>query len=310
MTSNRLHRGLLLGLLLGLAVPWGALAQDTSRVVLPNIAPREVEIRGTLEVSLPSLQRQPLMGFNPPPEVPRLPAGRRPFIERYKQASSDLPESPLGRPQPPSALGATYPPALGQVESLIGRYFSRAVNTRLQAPISNQASFLLRADYRGSEGHEPFDGLPDVAAPFDALEGLVGVNTSGRQWAAGFSFSGFYESYDLFGLQPSAIPNDLSLLNRTEREGRGGVGAVHLSTLAGTPVDARLDLRYGATRYETQDVFTATTPVELSEQRFEVKTDIGFPSPAGSVSLPFCSWRSNLRRRVCRPLSDGGLNSR
>ena len=177
MTSHRLHIGLLLGLLLGLAFPWGALAQD------PELPPREVEIRGTLEVSLPSLQRQPLMGFNPPPEVPRPPANRRPFIERYKQASADLPVSPLGRPQPPSALGASYPPAQGQIESLIGRYFSRAVNARLQAPLSDQASFLLRADYRGSEGHEPFETLPDVNAPFDALEALVGVHASGRQWA-------------------------------------------------------------------------------------------------------------------------------
>ncbi|MEX1055354.1 MAG: hypothetical protein WED81_04960, partial [Rhodothermales bacterium] len=42
---------------------------DPNRPVLPDIAPRVVEIRGQLEISLPSLQRQPLMGFNPPPPV-------------------------------------------------------------------------------------------------------------------------------------------------------------------------------------------------------------------------------------------------
>ena len=286
-----MHKALLLGLLLAAALPWVAQAQDTTGTVVPTIAPREVEIRGTLEVSLPSLRRQPLVGFNPPPEVPRPPANRRPFLERYKQASSDLPASPLGRPEPPSALGASYPPAQGQVESLVGRYFSRAVNARLQAPLSDNAGFFLRADYRGSDGHEPFDDLPDVNAPFDALEGLAGIQTSGRQWAAGFRLGGFVESFDLYGLQPFTLPSDLSLLSRIERRGRGGVGAATLSTLDEAPVEARLDLRYGATRYEIEDVsdtasggdLLLTSNLEHSEQRFEADTDISYPIPAGDA---------------------------
>ena len=84
MTLNRIPLWLLLAVLLWLVLPVEALAQvDTTRSALPDIAPREVEIRGQLEILLPSLRRQPLVGFNPPPRVPRPPAGRRPFAETY-----------------------------------------------------------------------------------------------------------------------------------------------------------------------------------------------------------------------------------
>ncbi len=283
MKTYRLHSVLLLFALVALALPWSLLAQDTSRVALPNIAPREVEIRGTLEVSLPSLQRQPLVGFNPPPVVPRPPAGRSPFVERYKQSSSDLPTSPLQRPLPPSALGASTAPAAGQVESLVGRYFSRAVNARLQAPVADRTALFLRADYTGSEGHEPFDTIPDLNAPFDALEGMAGVKTSGNTWAAGFSFSGFYESFDLFGLQPLSLPSDLSALARVEREGRGIAGAATLATLAEAPIEARLDLQYGTTRYETRDVTSTAAATPLSENRFDADAEAKYPFSVGDA---------------------------
>jgi len=287
MTVHRIHPWLLLAALLWLVLPWEALAQvDTTRSALPDIAPREVEIRGQLDISLPSLQRQPLVGFNPPPRVPRPPAGRRPFVETYKQASADLPASPLQQPMPPSVLGAAYPPAQGLVETSVGRYFSRAVVARLQAPLSDQVSFLLRTDYRGSDGHTPFDESPDVNAPFNTFEGMIGVQGAGTRWAAGFTFSGFVDSYDLYGASIG------SLLSQPEREGRGVVGTLHLSTLAGTPVEARLNLSYGTTRYETEiptggifpdGLFDSLGFLGLSEQRFEADTDLSFPVEAGDV---------------------------
>ena len=287
MTLDRLTSCLPLAALLWLALPGETLAQvDTTRTALPDIAPREVEIRGQLEISLPSLRRQPLVGFNPPPRVPRPPAGRRPFAETYKQASADLPASPLRRPLPPSALSAAALPAEGLVETSVGRYFSRSAYARIQAPLTNQASFMLRADYRGSDGHEPFDETPDLNAPFDTFEGLIGVQRAGSQWAAGFTFSGFYESYDLFGLQDIPRPDPSLLLRSLEREGRGVVGALQLTTLTGTAIDARLDLSYGATRYETQVRSVDNVPEpgpELSEQRFEADADVHFPVQTGDA---------------------------
>ena len=285
MTLHRIQNWIPLLALLWLVLPWEALAQvDTTRSALPDIAPREVEIRGQLDISLPSLQRQPLVGFNPPPRVPRPPAGRRPFVETYKQASADLPASPLQQPMPPSVLGAAYPPAQGLVETSVGRYFSRAVVARLQAPLSDQVSFLLRTDYRGSDGHEPFDESPDVNAPFNTFEGMIGVQGAGTRWAAGFTFSGFVESYDLYGAGPIRSASPLPLLSQPERDGRGVVGTLHLSTLTGTPAEARLNLSYGATRYETGMLAEGFEGlVELAEQRFEADTDLSFPVEAGDV---------------------------
>ena len=189
---------------------------------------------------------------------------------------------------PPSVLGAAYPPAQGLVETSVGRYFSRAVVARLQAPLSDQASFLLRTDYRGSDGHEPFDDNPDLNAPFDVFEGLIGVQQAGTRWAAGFTFSGFYESYDLYGAGPVPSASILPYLAQPDREGRGAVGTLHLTTLADTPVEARLDLSYGATRYETLILPVDIDPeglIELSEQRFEANTDVSFPVEAGDVRI-------------------------
>ena len=76
--------------------------QDT---VLPDLAPREVEITGDLTIAFPTLRRQPIVGFNPPPRVPDIDSNRRPFTEAYGQASADLPPSPLQAPEPPSVLG-------------------------------------------------------------------------------------------------------------------------------------------------------------------------------------------------------------
>ena len=283
MTAHRIRSWILLLTLLWLVLPGEALAQvDTSRTALPDIAPREVEIRGQLEISLPSLRRQPLVGFNPPPRVPRPVAGRRPFSETYKQASADLPASPLRRPMPPSALGAAFPPAEGLVETSVGRYFSRAAYARIQAPLTNQASFLLRTDYRGSDGHQPFDDTPDVNAPFDAFEGLIGVQRAGERWAAGFTFSGFYETYDLYGIQDLPQSGQITEFLGLEREGRGVVGALHLNTLADMPAEGRLNLSYGATRYETQIQSEGRGP-ELSEQRFEADGDVTFPVQLGDA---------------------------
>ena len=63
-----------------------AAAQDPA---LPNLAPQVVEITGDLSISFPSLSRQPLAGFNPPPRVPDIPASRIPYIDDYKQENAD-----------------------------------------------------------------------------------------------------------------------------------------------------------------------------------------------------------------------------
>ncbi|MFQ5572154.1 MAG: hypothetical protein ACE5G0_20950, partial [Rhodothermales bacterium] len=282
-----LHKSLPIFALLGLLWTHAATAQDTTRTVLPELEPPPVEIRGRLEISFPALQRQPLIGFNPPPRVPSLPAGRSPFVETYRQSSTDLPTSPLRRPQPPSALlGASYPPAQGHVEIGLGRYYSRSVYGRISAPLSGKTALLTRLDYRGADGHRPFDTLPDIRTPYDAIEGQVGLQTAGSRWAGGIALGGFFETYDLFGATLASGNTAFPLRPQPRREGRGGTAAVRLTTLADTPLNAQVDLRYSTTRYETLIALEKNTPggePSFTEQRLEADVDLSLPTSVGEA---------------------------
>ncbi len=275
---------LLAALLLG-ALPPGARAQvDTTRTVLPDIAPREVEIRGQLEIAFPALQRQPLVGFNPPPRVPNIPAGRRPFVEDYRRAGGDMPASALRRPQPPSALsGAAYPPQRGQVEGVGGRYYSRSVRARVAAPMDAKTALLTRLDYAGSDGHTPSEAQP--RSRFDAVEGGLGVQYTGARWAVGGGLEGFYETYDLYGAVPTSPGGPALVRLPPERTGQGGAGTFRLRTVAGTPVTLNLGLRLSAARFDTRllEGDAADAAPELTERRFEADLDLARAIPSGSV---------------------------
>ena len=52
--------------------------QDPARPTLPEIAPRDLEIRGRVNPTLPSLQRQPITSFDVPEAMFQVPASRRP----------------------------------------------------------------------------------------------------------------------------------------------------------------------------------------------------------------------------------------
>ncbi|MEX0746444.1 MAG: hypothetical protein WD275_00495 [Rhodothermales bacterium] len=221
---------------------------DPNRPVLPDIAPRVVEIRGQLEISLPSLQRQPLMGFNPPPPVAPIPPDRRPFVEDYKQESLDLPPSPLMPPEPPAVASLiSRAPRNGLMEGSIGLYFSRSIRFRSEWPISRPIAIYSRLDYKGSDGHEP-EVNPAVTASFDALEALVGLQNVGRYAAFGAEVDGYLNSYRAFAASPASasLKNDPPL-----RDGRGGGVSVWMRTQATSYVDFNARLRYGTSVHKT-----------------------------------------------------------
>lgn len=264
------RRGAILLALLLVAAP--VLAQDDqqSRPVLPDIAPRVVEIRGALEISFPSLERQPLIGFNPPPPVKVIPSDRVPFVDAYKQSKADLPPSPLLPPEPPdvSALQRRTPRS-GEVEGSFGRYFSRIARARAEGPLGTTGAVYTRLDYRGTEGHEPdYLGLDGVDASFDAVEGLVGVQTTQPGFQLGAELDGFLNDYTIYAADPEDAP---------EREGQGlGAGLV-VRSHGDTPVDGRLRLHYGTTTYETS-------------------------LPGGDPSLPYQEGRFSVDGRLAVPL--------
>lgn len=275
--QRTLHRHTLpvVGLVVLFAVPC-VRAQDPA--VLPDIAPREVEIRGTLEVSLPSLQRRVLEGFNPPPEVPAPAMNRRPFVEAFDEHQVFFPRDPLPPAEAPTSLGASDPPARGLFETSLGRYVDRSVRTYLQAPLGDRMQVMAHANYRGRYGHQPSDAFPEVRSLVDAVDLGGGIRTFARTWTLGLDVGGFAESYDLYGRPPSADTAPI-------RRGSGLDGRLTLETAADLPLSARLDIKGASTAYTTERALETEPTDRLNETRLEVKTAAAFPMSVGDVWL-------------------------
>ena len=270
-----------LGGLLLAAAAFPALAQDDpNRPVLPDIAPRVVEIRGQLEISLPSLQRQPLMGFNPPPRVAPIPPDRRPYVEEYKQESLDLPPSPLSAPEAPSVSSLiSGAPRNGLMEGSVGIYFSRALRFRSEFPLSRSVAIYSHLDYEGTDGHEPFDDRPEITASSNALQALVGLQHVGRYRAVGTEVDGFLNAYSAFAALPASNAPHLDD-EPPMRDGRGGGISLWLRSQATSYVDFNGRVRYGTTEYETDALAREDPREELfmrDEKSIEGEADIRVP---------------------------------
>ncbi len=270
-----------------------ALAQtvDTTRTILPDIAPRDVEILGQLEISFPSLQRQPLIGFNPPPRVPEIPGGRQPLSENYKQAKADLPGAAVSRPEPPrvSFLGGVQPLS-GQLEAGAGRYLSRHIAARMHIPIRQRASFNARVDYEGTEGHalrdtEEFDALKN---PYDVSSGEIGVRRMGPRFAYGLGLDGAVAAYTLSGtnlLQSGAVTTPIVL---PDRNGRMGSTFLWLKSQSEASLGLDLRLAMRGTRFSTEVFDNNLEPLstlERTENRAEWAGKMDIPFSLGSVLL-------------------------
>ena len=231
---------------------------DTNSSVLPDITPREFEIRGQLEISFPSLERQPLVGFNPPPRVRLIPPDQEPFIGEYKQESADLPPSPLQRPEaPPISSLSTGNPRGGLVEASGGRYYTRIAKANLAIPATGATAFHAELDYSGSDGYLAANELsfiddPDVRTPYDALTASLGVTTTQQNLRAGGTLDGFANAYTLFGIEPS----DADANSQPNRRGGGLGGTAWIEGEGSVFSDLALQAGYSGARYET-DVFGA-----------------------------------------------------
>jgi hypothetical protein len=253
----------LFALVLALALALPVVAQQAPER-LPELTPREFEIRGDLEVSLPDLQRQPLRGFTPPPRTYIVPADRRPFVGPYAQRVEDLPEDPLAAPATPSIVRSQ--PRTGQVDLLAGRYLARQGRLSL-----NAAGFGLDASYRGFSDYEPAaasGGLPDATRPrigADDFEGSVGYS-AGHALRLRVGLDGAYHQYGLLAYDPTP---DLYDPKRTLRTYGG-----ELSLSGDGSRSAPFSTLF---RYERSDLSDEVNsplgtglqdaPLELSEQR-------------------------------------------
>lgn len=296
--------GLLL-LLAGLSAPALAQQPDTSAQQLPEIAPREIEIRGELQVSFPTLERQPLRGFATPPTAPTVPEGRTPYREPYKQALETLPES-LPAPQTAStALSRPAPPKTGFLEIGGGRYASRFAEGRVTWPLSARQTLSVNADYFGSSGFRPFDGgATDVETPTDQADALVRFESRHDGLTVRATARGAGSRYTLYG-EP-ALRQDPALTAPDRTGLRGELGA-ELRTYG--RVDSRLALSYGRAAYDTE---RPTTTASFSENRVGVDGRLTAPLAETEVRLALRAARSSFGGDVPGDTGyevDGGLGA-
>lgn len=272
-----------------LSLPAFGQGRDTTGTVLPDISPREVEIRGQLEISFPSLRRQPLIGFNPPPRVAEIPGSRRPFIEQYKLASADLPNTPLGQPDAPDVDALSdIRPLNGELEASAGRYLSRVLRARLSGSLSRRASIYSRIDYAGAEGHILRDEESDLRNPYDGLEAVLGFQRIGQRAGWGIEFDGGVDSYTLFGtniLENDSLSQQIIL---PDRNGIMGGAAFWIRSLASSNIHTNFRLRFSGTQYQT-DVFdlalTELPRLEQDETRLTSRFDISVPFSLGAFLI-------------------------
>ena len=236
---------------------------DTTQ--LPEIAPREIEIRGELQIGFPSLERQPLRGFASPPAQPSVSATRTPYVEPYQQeleAVSDqlpVPES-IAAP-----VQASPPPILGYLEAGGGRYFSRFANGRFSVPLSSHERVSVRADYTGAEGFSPFDDL-NVETPSDEASGHIRFETRRAPVKATATARGLVDDYTLYGVPRSTTSSFVP--DRTLYSG-GLAGSIQ--SVGSTP--ARLGVTYDQHQYNTTVASDSTAT--FRERRLGVEGHLG-----------------------------------
>jgi len=280
-----------LGLILFLSalLPLAASAQepDTTEQQLPDIAPREFEIRGQLQISFPTLERQPLQGFASPPSVPSVPDDHTPYLETYKQALETLPES---LPEPETASSSFERPEAartGFLEFGGGRYTSRFAEGHLSFPLSNQQTVSLEGNYFGMAGFSPYSGpAADLDTPTDQVDGTVQFESRHDDVTVRVAARAAGSGYTLYGEPALAGISDPDAPERSTLS--GGLEAA-LQTRGS--VSSRLEATVSRSAYDTE--LGASTDT-FWEQRFGLTGRLSAPLGASSVHLDLSAARSTF----------------
>ena len=240
-----------------------ASGQQADTTQLPEIAPREIEIRGERQIALPSLERQPLTGFASPPQVPTVPPDHEPYVGSYTYPLGNLPES-LPVPETVSApMEPTAEPARGFLEGGSGRYFSRFFEGRMSLPLSGTERLSLHGQYDGTEA-DPDDDVAEARLRLESTRSAVRLDAEAR---------GTVQRYALFGATPT--PDTLSEV--PNREGYTTGGSLRLrSTNGSTPL--RGEMRFDRTQY-TSGLDAEEDGRVFTQQQLGLQGTAGIPVP-------------------------------
>lgn len=168
-------------------------APDTTD--LPEIAPQEFEIRGERTPRLPSLERQPLSGFDVVPQRARPDEERQPFVPAYRQT---LPDAELDEEIPrPAVESKTHPRQVAFVEGGGGRYTSRWVNGRADLLLGSSELLAISLDYEGMRGRTTDELLQASSYDDGSLEATLA--STRWSWPVDLTLQGALSDHALFG---------------------------------------------------------------------------------------------------------------
>ena len=169
--------------LLAAVLPAAALAQPTDPPTdpdrLPSLTPRVFESRGTLAVSLPDIERQPLSGFGPAPRTFVVPEDRLPFSRPFRSDLDALPRIVL--PPPPAPAEDTRVLRRVRLEGGAGAQWGRYGRANLSG-VGAAGEFFVDAAYDGVEGGDyvGFDRVEARAGGRSFALGSLSLEGSGR----------------------------------------------------------------------------------------------------------------------------------
>ncbi|NNE46770.1 MAG: TonB-dependent receptor [Rhodothermales bacterium] len=239
--------------------------------VLPDLAPREVEIRGQLQIAFPSLRRQPLVGFNPPPRVPDIPPERRPTLESYRDAGAPVDTSPLEKPEPPgiAALSGDNP-FRAEAEIGTGRYFTRIVRGLATSQLGPGRQLDVNIHYEGSDGHLVSDDIEEVKNASDDFSGSIAYRSETDRITTSAKISGFLSSYSMFGIDNSSGG---SVILNPDRNGKHGAIQATLGSGRLSRIEYGLSGSLQQSRF-TSDLFSSARIVDPTTERVEKRASL------------------------------------
>ena len=253
--TMRMIRFTVLSLVLFLATFGSIQAQDPeSDPTLPEITPREIEIRGEYRVVFPSLERPTLQELQPRTRVQALPLEGLPAASSIGFRVDALPALDLSPPEARYNDRSLLAPLLdgmnGSLEVAGGRFTERRAAADIQLPLSSRLLVRMHGDYKGMNGAQPFDQR-DARTAFDTGAGTLDLSYRGEAWGLESSLNGAYQQYDLYGVQ-APIPERTVARLTTEHTLRVHQG-VPLTWSVGYEGH---DLETGALSFTTQRAYT------------------------------------------------------